>query len=110
VAPGKGPAHGALPAAHSFLRLDPSHLVVTAVKGPYDGDEQDLVVRFAEMEGKACTATLQVSGTLQEAFETNLLEEDQHRIVLDSADAVCVQVKPYEIKTLRLSLEPEHCR
>jgi alpha-mannosidase len=110
AAPAERSASAGLPATHSFLSLEPSHLVVSAVKSPYDGDGRDLVVRFVEMEGKGCIARLQVSGTLKEAFETNLLEEDQHHIALDSANAVRVQVKPYEIKTLRLSLESERRR
>ncbi len=91
-----------LPESSSFLKIEPSNLVITAVKSPDRGNKQDMIVRFCEMEGKTCTAKLSVSGELKQAFETNLLEEDQGGLAVAPPGTVTAEVGPHQIRTWRL--------
>jgi alpha-mannosidase len=94
-----------LPESHSFLRLEPSNLVVSAVKSPDRDGKKASIIRFYEMEGNACTAKLQLAGNLKKAYETNLLEEEQKELTVSSDNLISVEVKPYEIKTLKVLME-----
>lgn len=90
---------GKLPSARSFLAVEPSNLVVTALKKAEDG--MGLILRFYESEGSPVTATIRTTLPVKHWRETNLVERDigpAHKVV----GPIRVRVGKHEIKTLRL--------
>jgi len=94
------PAHaGALSASQSLLSFD-APVVLEAVKKAEDSE--DLVVRFTERHGTAPAVNLKVEGGWKKAAEVNLLEKEP--APLPCADGkVTLAVKPFEIRTVKLS-------
>jgi len=97
------PAHtGSLPPAHSFVKVEPENLVLTALKRSESGD--GLVLRFYESAGKGVQARIQLPAAARAAFETNLMEKQEKE--LPAGKEIMVDVKPYEIKTIEVRLAP----
>jgi len=94
---------GALAPEHSFLQIQPDHVVVTAVKNAEDGNE--LVLRFYEWAGREADVRLHLSGKAESAAELDLMERPMQSLSIRDA-AVILHTKPYEIKTVRVRLAP----
>ena len=96
-------AGAALPAGHSFLTLDAPGAVVSTVKKAEDDDS--VVVRLVEMEGRDGRAALEWSRPVAEARRASILEEPG-----EPAEAkrrtVKVPLGHHAIETLRLSFSP----
>jgi alpha-mannosidase len=90
---------GSLPGEHSFLRIEPDNVVLTAVKKAEDDDS--LILRFYEWAGKEADVKLQLPAGAQSASETDLMERPTADLAVKS-NAVTVHTKPYEIKTLKV--------
>jgi alpha-mannosidase len=83
-----------------LVRVDHPGVQVTAVKHADDGSG-DLVVRLYEACGDRVAATVHGRLRIAEADRCNVLEDIEHG--LDTADGiVTVQLRPFEIVTLRL--------
>ena len=93
---------GSLPASASLLTVDAPNVIVEAVKRAEDGD--DLIVRLYESEGRGSRARVQFGPTLRAAAEATLLEEAQTALDV-SENGVALQFRPFEIKTLRVTVE-----
>ena len=92
---------GALPATGALVEVDRPGVVVEAVKKAYD--DEDLVVRLYESFGQRQRVTVRVPSGLRSALRTDLLERGDD--VLDVRDdAVVLELKPFQIATLRLTL------
>jgi alpha-mannosidase len=95
---------GTLPSEHSFARVEPDNVVLTAIKKSEDDDS--LVLRFYEWAGRETDVKLQLPGGAQSASETDLMERPIASLAVDhltlNNDAVTVHTKPYEIKTLKV--------
>jgi alpha-mannosidase len=86
-------------AAPSLLRVNADHVIVEAVKKAEDDDA--LIVRLYEAHGAAARVTVQAGFAVRSAAVVNLMEEDaQPLAVVD--DSIALDVKPFEIVTLRL--------
>jgi alpha-mannosidase len=94
---------GTLPGDHSFVRVEPDNVVVTAVKRSEDDDS--LVLRFYEWAGRDVDVKLQLPAGAQSASETDLMERSMTSLAVHH-DAVTVHTKPYEIKTLKVRYAP----
>ena len=94
---------GALPGEHSFVRLEPDNVVLTAFKKSEDDDS--LVLRFYEWAGKEADVKVQLPAGAQSASETDLMEKPTVDLALRNG-AVTVHTKPYEIKTLKVKFGP----
>ena len=94
-----GKHRGQLAAEHSFLQIKPDNVVVTAVKKAEDDDA--LIVRFYEWEGKEAGVTLQFPSGAETATETDLMERPSEKLVVRN-DMVQVHIMPYEIKTVKV--------
>jgi alpha-mannosidase len=94
---------GTLPGDHSFMRVEPDNVVVTAVKRSEDDDS--LVLRFYEWAGKEADVKLQLPAGAQSASETDLMERSIASLAVHH-DTVVVHTKPYEIKTLKVRFAP----
>jgi alpha-mannosidase len=73
--------------------------VIETVKRAEDGN--GLIVRFYRATRSRGIATLQTGFRLRGAFTTNLLEENQDELVVHN-DSVSLNVRPFQIVTLRL--------
>lgn len=94
-----GSTTGALPAEHSFLRVEPDGVVVTAAKRAEDDD--DLVLRFYESEGRDVEARVWTAFAMAGAREVNFLEDDLGEVA-SQRHAVSVPLGHHRIKTLKL--------
>ena len=88
---------GSLPAAHSFVKIGPANLVLTAMKETEAGD--GLLLRFYETNGTKATATIHLPPGAIEAHEANLMERPEGPVSV-AGDAITVPVGAWEIKTL----------
>jgi alpha-mannosidase len=91
---------GLLAAEHSFLEVQPDNVVVTAVKNAED--DNSLIVRFYEWEGKEADVTLTLPQGAETATETDLMERPSEKLSVRN-DVIHVHVLPYEIKTVKVS-------
>jgi alpha-mannosidase len=110
LAGGKADA-GELPPSHSFLRIEPAQLVVTALKRAEDGD--DLILRFYDAAGTAAQARIAPGFKWARASEATLLEKPTEAPVKAApgagtgGDELRLNVEPFEIKTVRMSRRPD---
>jgi len=91
---------GRLPTSYSFLCVEPDSLIVTALKCAEDS--QDVILRFYESEGADVRARVAPGFNWSGATEVTLMEAPTGTVVHADASQVRLQVKPWEIKTLRL--------
>jgi alpha-mannosidase len=89
--------NGDLPPVHSFVGVNADNVVLTAVKAGEEGN--DVVFRFYEWAGKQTAVKLLLPKGVQSARETNLVEQSAGTVEM-SGDALTVNTKPYEIKTV----------
>jgi len=86
----------------SLVSCDSSNVIIETVKQAEDGD--GLIVRLYESQRKRGQVRVQVGGEVECAWETNLLEEDQSQLQVES-NQVILNVRPYQIVTLRLKMK-----
>lgn len=85
----------------SFVRCDAPHVVVETIKRATDGD--GLIVRLYEAQNQRGKVTLTFGKTVQRAEEVDLLERSIGSVTADGTD-IKFEVRPFEIKTLRVRL------
>jgi alpha-mannosidase len=90
---------GSLPSPHSFGALEPANLMLTALKQAEDGG--DLILRFYEFAGQKTAARVTLPPDVEEVWDADLMEHAGEKLPTDGK-TVAMDVKPYEIKTLRL--------
>ncbi|RLE47264.1 MAG: hypothetical protein DRJ31_09090 [Candidatus Methanomethylicota archaeon] len=89
-------ARGELPSGeHSFLSL-PDDAVLTCLKR--SEDNKNLVIRFYDASGRGCKAVVNFFKQPRQVFRSNITEEKEEPCSLS------VELKPYQIATLKLSL------
>ena len=95
-------AAAALPESAHYLRLDPPNLILTAMKKSENSDF--VTIRFYEAEGFDCTARVQLSKSIREAWRTNLIEENEEAIKPVDDGTVKLAIRPWEIVTIKVSV------
>ncbi len=96
------PHAGTQPAKHSWARVEPANVILTVMKKAEDDD--GLIFRFYEFEGKPAQVKLQLPQKAVSALETNLMEKHAAPIALaPDGRSVTVPTGPYEIKTVEVS-------
>ncbi len=95
---------GELPALASFVSVDNPDIYIGAVKRAEDGDE--LVIRLVEAIGSDAPVTVKIShlGQIASMEETDLLEWNP-KPVTTSGHSFTVNMKPHEIKTIKVGLK-----
>ena len=83
----------------SYVRIDSPNVVIETIKKAEDG--RGHIVRMYESHRKRGSCTLHFGFPLQEVWRTNLLEENLERIAT-MEDATTIDIKPYQIITLRV--------
>jgi alpha-mannosidase len=97
-------AEGLADGSLAFVSVDAPNVVVETIKKAETG--QGLIVRLYESQRKRGRFSLSTAFRLTEAWRTNLLEENQER--LDVKDhGLELEIKPYQIVTLRLRGEEQ---
>jgi alpha-mannosidase len=95
-------AAGAVPDSGRYLRLDPPNLILTAMKKSEKGDF--VTIRFYEAEGSDCTARVQLTKSIREAWRTNLIEENEEAIKPVDDGTLKLAIHPWEIVTIKVSV------
>jgi alpha-mannosidase len=92
------------PQEASLFKVDATNVQVTAIKKAESGNE--LIVRFAEMEGKDTNVTITLPVQVKKARRLNLLEENlpEAAKATVSGKTVTVEAKPHEVVTLGLQV------
>ena len=105
VAAGGGNAD--LPAECSFIRSGSPNVLITCVKRAEDDD--DLVVRCYESQGRKGSANLSTYWTVRKARTANFVEDVQPGsadVVAQGGKTVSADMRGYEIRTMKLALRP----
>ena len=82
--------------------LDNEAVVVEAVKAA-DDRSGDVVLRCYESLGGRATVTLRSGFPVRSASVTDLLERPLTEVAVDDGNRLTMQLKPFEVVTLRLS-------
>ena len=88
-----------LPPTQSFASVSADNVVITAIKKGEDDDS--VVVRMVEMEGRDTAANVRLNFPVQAAAQTNLIEEDEQALTL-KGDALPVSIGHHAIETFKL--------
>lgn len=98
---------GLLTSTFSFIRTDDPNVVLSTLKKCEE--DGSYILRFYETAGTSRATRLTLWQPVVSAAETNLMELDEIPIVdfAPSASILKVPLKPFEIKTLKLSLGKE---
>jgi alpha-mannosidase len=89
-----------MPARHSFVAVEPSNVVMTAMKKAEDSDA--LIFHLYEWAGKSGSNTISVPLGATGATETNLMEKPEGSPLSVTGNKVTVPVHPYEIVAVRV--------
>jgi alpha-mannosidase len=92
---------GALPKTHSFIRVGPANVILSAVKKEMGYAEWGLILRLCEIHGEKTEAKIDLPWNV-EASECDLIERPTGK-TLGSGTSLIVPLAPYEIKTIRLT-------
>ena len=100
----EGAHPGRLPSRWGLLDISAPNVVVSAIKLGRDGST---IVRVYEAEGRPTTGDRHAAMNvrLDEAAETNLIEDEQGALVVED-NAISFDLGPFEIKTFKLQLRP----
>jgi alpha-mannosidase len=96
-----GAKKGGLPDSYSFIKTDSDHVVLYALKQMEGFYDRDAIARFVECEGREGDVTIHLPRHVR-ATETTLLE-DVSMGPLGEGTSIKFHMKPWEIKTLRLT-------
>lgn len=92
---------GGLPDSYSFIKTNSDHVVLYALKQMEGFYDTDAIARFVETEGREGDVTVVFPGPVR-ATETTLLEDVEVGPVGEGT-TIHFHMKPWEIKTLRLT-------
>ena len=92
---------GTQPSEAEFLNIEPSNLVITAMKK--SEDDNRIVLRFYEAEGTEGYARIRFARPVKQAWRTNLIEDDEEPLSPLGDGSLQIAVKPWEIVTLKIS-------
>lgn len=83
----------------SLVSCNAPNVIIETVKQAEDGD--GIIVRLYESQRKRGQARVRFRSELESAWVTNLLEENESALGVDQ-DSILLNLKPYQIVTLRL--------
>lgn len=91
---------GELPPVHSFIRVGPSNVVLSAVKKEMGYAERGLILRLYETAGRKTEVKIELPWPV-EASEADLIERPAGGLI-GSGPSIAVTLAPYEIRTIRV--------
>ncbi|MBA4688765.1 MAG: alpha-mannosidase [Candidatus Galacturonibacter soehngenii] len=86
--------------SYSLLQLDAENVFADVIKQAEDNS--DIIIRVYEAYGKRTNVTMASPYFTKEVFECNLVEEKENKKEITN-EAIHFEIKPYEIKTFRIS-------
>jgi alpha-mannosidase len=86
----------------SLVSCDAPNVVIETVKRAEDGN--GIIVRLYESQRKRGQVKVKAGAGIESAWETNLLEEDQSELQIESGEVI-LNLRPYQIMTLRLKMK-----
>lgn len=86
---------------HAFFSLDAKNVIIDAVKKAQD--ENGVIIRMYEAEGKHTTAALTVPFKIKRVKECNMMEQDEKEVPF-TENGISFDIKPFEVKTFRIIL------
>jgi alpha-mannosidase len=93
---------GSLPQAHSFVQIQPANVILTAIKKAED--DNSVVFRFFEFEGKDSQVRLTLPETATAAVQTNLMEKEERPLTLGAGGRqIDTPIGHYEIKSVKVT-------
>ncbi len=95
---------GKLPQSLSFVQTEPDNVIVSVVKK--HEDSKDAIVRLYETLGKKTKVVLTFPGGVLSAKESDIMEWDESpaHLPVTNERTVHIEISPYEIKTLKVTL------
>jgi alpha-mannosidase len=87
----------------SFVSTDSPNVIIETIKHAEDGDE--IIVRLYESQRKRNQVRVRFGFGVEAAWTTNLLEESESALAVDD-DSTNLNLKPYQIVTLRVKPRP----
>ena len=93
---------GQLPRALSIAKVDKDNVIIEVIKKAEESDA--LIIRMYECHNKRSNVTLELFKDIEKAMECNLMERDLEAANFEG-NKVSFQMKPYEIKTLKILLK-----
>jgi alpha-mannosidase len=84
----------------SFLEISPKNILISALR--MSEDNESVIVRFFETEGKRTVAILKFGKIIKSAVVTDLLENEIRKLEQIKNNALQIEVQPYRIITLKL--------
>jgi hypothetical protein len=97
----EGAHPGSLPRNLSMVSVDQDNVVTEVVKKAEDSDHT--IVRLYECHNRRTQAVLSCGRTITEAFECNLMEENQQALEVKN-NQLAFTLLPYEIKTFKVKI------
>lgn len=88
-----------LPLTYSFAGVNADNVIITTIKK--SEDENNIIMRLVDMEGKSVDATINWFGKVNGVNTTNIIEEEDKPLVKNT-DAIQLLVKPFSIETIRI--------
>lgn len=92
---------GVLPAEHSFIKVTPENVVLTAVKKAEDANA--LILHFYEWAGKETQAEVEVPAGASSAELTDLMENPSRKLLPIKAGSITVPIGKYAIESVRVN-------
>ena len=96
-----GKSSGKNPIETAWIRSDNPQIVIDTIKPAEDGD--DVIVRLYESFGAKCSAALETARPIKHAHLSNTLEDALSPIPV-TENCIDIQLRPFQIMTLRLGL------
>lgn len=90
-----------LPLSESLLSISPSNIIVSALK--QGEDEDGLVLRFYEAEGRYTKAIIKGFKDFTKVYLTDMLEYNIEEIPVKQDGSIEISVKPWEIVTIKIA-------
>ncbi|MCL4708547.1 hypothetical protein KJ068_25605 [bacterium] len=90
---------GSLPPTHSFVSIEPKHVVLAALKKAED--DESWIVRVYESTGSAVNASITLPFTATSVSEVDLIEWES-KALLGSGQKLNITLAPWEVKTLKV--------
>jgi len=90
---------GSMPETESLIQIKPENVVISCVKMAEDSN--DIVIRMYDATGEGAKAEVLFDFKIEEASETDLMERETDKLKLEG-EKVTLDLKPFEIKTLRI--------
>lgn len=94
---------GKMPASFSFASVQPSNVLLMAMKEEQGYWNRSIIIRLFESLGKQCVARLSLPMPV-DAVEADLLEQEIGNVLVEN-NVITVPMSPFEIKTLKINLK-----